>query len=108
MINNKGNQDALYMLHLVCKVFYTCNQLQMSPILIKDDNLEPWFSLFKTILDMEVPPELATPTEDCEEINKRNKNIFWKVKGLAAKIIFRAYMKYGKQPDEKKVPDYLK
>jgi importin-7 len=25
MINNKENTDALYMLHLVCKVFYVGN-----------------------------------------------------------------------------------
>lgn len=25
MMANKENQDALYMLHLICKVFYTCN-----------------------------------------------------------------------------------
>jgi hypothetical protein len=27
MINNRENTDALYMLHLICKVFYVSNQL---------------------------------------------------------------------------------
>jgi hypothetical protein len=55
MINNKENTDALYMLHLVCKVFYVGNQLQMCPYLMEGDNLDPWIMFFKTILDMECP-----------------------------------------------------
>ena len=42
MINNKENNDALYMLHLICKVFYVGNQLQMCPYLMEGGNLDPW------------------------------------------------------------------
>lgn len=64
MINNKENNDALYMLHLICKVFYVSNQLQMCPYLMEGDNLDPWIQFFKTIMDMPCPPELCSPTED--------------------------------------------
>jgi hypothetical protein len=68
MINNKENTDALYMLHLVCKVFYVGNQLQISPYLMEGDNLDPWIAFFKTIMDMECPPDLHSLSEDPDEI----------------------------------------
>jgi len=64
MINNKENQDALYMLHLICKVFYVSNQLQMCPFLMEGTNLDPWVQFFKTIIDMPVPEELGSTTDD--------------------------------------------
>jgi len=64
MIMNKENQDALYMLHLICKVFYVSNQLQMSPYLMTGENLAPWIQFFKTILDMPCPENLSQKTDD--------------------------------------------
>jgi hypothetical protein len=95
MINNKENTDALYMLHLVCKVFYVGNQLQISPYLMEGDNLDPWILFFKTILDMECPIDLRTPTDDQDEIQRRDKSIFWKIKGITAKTTYRIFVKYG-------------
>ena len=95
MINNKENEDALYMLHLICKVFYVSNQMQMCPYLMEVDHLDPWILFFKTILDMECPPALEISTEDTEEIHRRNKTIFWKIKGITAKITYRIFVKYG-------------
>jgi importin-7 len=95
MINNKENVDALYMLHLICKVFYVSNQLQMSPYLMEGNNLQPWIQFLKTIMDMPCPPELSAPATLTEEIVKRDKSIFWKIKGIAAKITYRIFVKYG-------------
>ena len=68
MMANKDNQDALFMLHLICKVFYTSNQLQMTTYLMENDQLQPWFQFFKEILDMPCPSDLSEPTEVTEEI----------------------------------------
>lgn len=95
MIVNKENQDALYMMHLVCKVFYVSNQLQVSPFLMEDQHMDPWVQFFKTILDMPAPEELKTATDNNEEINSRNKNIFWKIKGICSKLTYRMMVKYG-------------
>ena len=95
MINNKENNDALYMLHLICKVFYVSNQLQMCPYLMENNNLDPWIQFFKTIMDMPCPPELCSPTEDQFEIEKRDKSIFWKIKGITCKLTYRIFVKYG-------------
>lgn len=68
MINHKENEDALYMLHLICKVFYVSNQLQMCPYLMEGSNLDPWVQFFKTILDMPCPPHLSAVTTNSAEI----------------------------------------
>ena len=68
MINNTGDQNALYMLHLICKVFYVSNQLSVCPFLMEENNLDPWILFFKTILDLPAPPALTSPTTDPQEI----------------------------------------
>lgn len=95
MIINKENSDALYMMHLVCKVFYVSNQLQVCPFLMEDHNMDPWIQFFKTILDMPTPADLRDPTFETEEIQRRDKNIFWKIKGICSKLTYRTMVKYG-------------
>ena len=41
---------------------------------MEGDNLDPWVMFFKTILDMECPPDLNTPTDDQNEIQRRDKS----------------------------------
>jgi hypothetical protein len=62
---------------------------------MEGDNLDPWVMFFKTILDMECPPDLNTPTDDQNEIQRRDKSIFWKIKGITGKITYRIFVKYG-------------
>jgi len=76
-------------------VFYVGNQLQISPYLMEGDNLDPWVMFFKTILDMECPADLSVNTDDQDEICRRDKSIFWKIKGITAKITYRIFVKYG-------------
>jgi hypothetical protein len=45
---------------------------------------------------MPAPPELGSPTEETDEIQRRDKTIFWKIKNLSAKITYRAFVKYSK------------
>ena len=59
-------------------------------------HLDPWFGFFKTVLDMPTPPELAEPVDNTEEIQRRDKHIFWKIKAITAKITYRAFVKYSK------------
>ena len=60
-----------------------------------DGILDPWVQFFKTILDMPCPPNLSSSTESTIEIDRRNKEIFWKIKGITAKTTYRMFMKYG-------------
>ena len=46
-------------------------------------------------MDMPCPPDLSSPTTDTDEIVRRDKSIFWKIKGIAAKITYRIFVKYG-------------
>jgi importin-7 len=95
MMQHKDDADALHMLHLICKVFYVSNQLQMCPYLMEAGHLDPWVQFFKAILDMECPPDLSAQTDDAIEINRREKHIFWKLKGITAKLSYRIFVKYG-------------
>jgi len=51
--------------------------------------------MFKIILDMPLPPQLETPTEDIEIMTERDKSIQWKIKAQAARITFRLFSKYA-------------
>lgn len=66
--SNLTNDDALYMLNLICKIFYVSNQLQMSRYLLNKLNIEPWILLFKTILNMDAKPEHSLPTTNTLEV----------------------------------------
>lgn len=47
------------------------------------------------ILDMPVPEQLESLTDDTEEVNARDKSIVWKLKAEAARISFRLFSKYA-------------
>ena len=53
-----------------------------------------------------MPPQLEAPTEDMDEIENRDKHICWKIKGIAAKVTYRMFSKYGnpKFVEEKMLP----
>ena len=67
----------------------------MSPYLMEAKNLDPWIQFFKTILDMPVPDDIASITQDTDEIMKRNGSIFWKIKAITAKTTYRMFEDYG-------------
>jgi hypothetical protein len=67
----------------------------MSPSLMEGNQIDPWVLLIKTVLDMPCPQPLSSTTEDSQMIVQMNKHIFWKVKGVAAKIAYRMFVKYG-------------
>jgi len=54
-------------------------------------------------MDRPVPPALETPTEDLEEIEKRDKHICWKIKSVSCQTTYRMFSKYGnpKYADDK-------
>jgi hypothetical protein len=67
----------------------------MCPYLMEENNLDPWILFFKTILDMPCSPALSSVTDSTLEIQRRDKSIFWKIKGITAKITYRVFVKYG-------------
>ena len=85
----EDGDDAGCLLHLVCKVVYKSNHVCVCPYLMEGENMDPWISFFKRILDMVVPAHLASETEDQDEITKRNKTKIWKIKGVIATLTFR-------------------
>ena len=47
------------------------------------------------MLDNPMPAELETPVEDMDEIAKRDKSVYWKIKAISAKITYRIFSKYA-------------
>ena len=47
------------------------------------------------ILDMPVPEDLESFTDDIEVVAARDKNIIWKLKAQAARMTFRLFMRYA-------------
>jgi hypothetical protein len=90
----QGNESALKILHLILKIFYLANQLQVVPYLKLENNIAPWLSFNKQIMDMPVPEELSSFTEDLDEVDRRDKHVFWKIKQAAARMIYRMCSKY--------------
>jgi len=106
---NVESEGSLQMLHLICKIFYTANQLRMCPFLLEGHNLDPWIQFFKTLLDRPLPPELEAFTEEMGEIEARDKSTHWKIKSIAAKITYRVFHKYGNpQAVEEEYVDFSK
>jgi hypothetical protein len=62
---------------------------------MEENALDPWILFFKTILDMPIPDNLRSVTNDTEEIIARDKSIFWKIKGITSKLTYRIQIKYG-------------
>ncbi len=89
------NQPAYEILYLVSKIFYISNQLYMCPFLTEGHNIDPWIQFFKTLLDKQLPQELEAFVEEMSEIEMRDKHILWKIKGVAGKITYRVFQKFG-------------
>ena len=54
---------------------------------MKDKAIDSWIAFFKGILDMPLDDSLTSYTEDTKEIVRRNKSVFWKIKGVAARVV---------------------
>ena len=89
------NETSLTILHQIVKVFYTANQLFLSPHLKVEGGLTPWIQMFKILLDMPVPEHLESATDDIDTIASRDKHIIWKVKAQAARLTFRLFSRYA-------------
>lgn len=90
------DETALQILHLIGKVFFASNQLQILPFLAEGDNLVPWMQFFKQILDLAVPAELSSITEDKDVIAERDQHMLWKIKAVIGRITYRMFSKYGR------------
>ena len=90
------SQYAVQILYLISKVIYTANQIQLCPFLMEPGALDPWVHFMKAIIDRQIPFELESQLDDNLQTSElRDKNIHWKLKGIASKFTFRLFSKYG-------------
>jgi hypothetical protein len=67
--------------------------------------MTPWMTFFKTILDYPEPESLSSFVEDMDEIDTRNKHIFWKLKAIVSRTTYRLFNKFSRtefMPKEEK------
>lgn len=83
---NPNDTGATEILYLILKAFKKANSSQVCKCFMEDSNIEPWMQCLYKVLLMPIPDELVGLTEDVDEIMQRNRSVFWKIKGLAAKI----------------------
>jgi len=48
------------------------------------------------MIELPVPENLGSFTEDMEQIAQRDSHIFWKVKAAASRYVYRLFSKYGR------------
>jgi hypothetical protein len=67
--------------------------------------MTPWMSFFKKILDHPEPESISSFVEDMDEIDTRNKHIFWKLKAIVSRITYRLFNKFARtefMPEEER------
>lgn len=82
-------------MYLICKIFYFGNQLFVCPTMQEAANIDPWMTFFDRLIKRPLPPALDSFTEDMDEIERRDKSICWKTKGVASQMTYRLFSKYG-------------
>ena len=44
---------------------------------------------------MDIPPKLKIKTTNHQEIEKLDSSLFWKIKGISSKIMYKLFFKYA-------------
>lgn len=91
---------------MIVKIFYRANQLEVTHFMVRNNNLEPWMMFFKQLYDLKIPDTLEIKTEDSNEIALREKNVYWKIKAQISRMVYRMYLKYGKEKMKGEASDF--
>jgi len=60
---------------------------------MQEKTFEVWIGYFFNIIAYDLPNELKTLTNNSDEIEKLNSNVYWKSKILCMNILFLLYRK---------------
>ncbi|CBZ54464.1 hypothetical protein NCLIV_048930 [Neospora caninum Liverpool] len=88
-----GNTDAMQMLKLICKIYWSSTQVCLSSSALVVSTMDDWMQLMEQILVRPVPPELLSGLDAAE----RCELPVYKVKKWALQIIQRAFSRFGDQ-----------
>ncbi|EQC39584.1 hypothetical protein SDRG_03018 [Saprolegnia diclina VS20] len=84
--------EAGHMVHLICKIFWSCVQCTLPPYLTTEE-MTGWMELLKTLMSKPMP-ELPGPTSPDDE-ETRHRHPWWKAKKWGIQIISRFYTSWG-------------
>ena len=95
LLTNLKIDFAAILVKKLLKIYNCSIQISIPKFYMDFNNLSKWFNFFKTILNSKLENGLDNKTDDPEEIDKRTKNVYWKIKYQCFNIIYRIYQKYG-------------
>ncbi|OQS00591.1 hypothetical protein THRCLA_05911 [Thraustotheca clavata] len=84
--------EAGHMVHLICKIFWSCVQCSLPPYLTIEE-MTVWMELLKSLMSKPIP-ELEGPTTPDDE-ETRHRHPWWKAKKWGIQIISRFYSSWG-------------
>lgn len=90
------NPDSRRVAFLICKILYSTNQYQLCHYLMQPGCLDPWIEFLKANMERQLPFDCETFNEnDQNKVMEIEKRVEWKIKGVAAKLSYRLFVKNG-------------
>jgi len=95
-LGNYSLPIAAEIIRLILKIVFTVVNLDV-PLYFKANsaNLKKWMVAMAKICDSEVPADAQTPVKTCDELIKREKNVYWVNKKWCGEIMIRFMQKFG-------------
>ena len=93
---NGENPYQMQMMILILKIFNMMNYSRIAPCLYEVGKIRPWIEFIVQILDaqQDVNSHLVKWTDKQDEIDKLDKDDWWKLKSICAKNSLKLYQKY--------------
>ncbi|ETV94333.1 hypothetical protein H310_11980 [Aphanomyces invadans] len=96
LVNNNSLEGAR-MIHLICKIFWSCVQVSLPPYVANIQRMSSWMEIFRQILAKRLPEasEGVEPLHQPTVVEEREKWPWWKVKKWILQVVTRFYMRWG-------------
>lgn len=78
------------LLHLICKIFWSCMQFSIPRVLMNGNELVEWLEMFHTLVKMPISEQSLPKDED-----ERHQYCYWKAKKWVIQILCRLYSRYS-------------
>lgn len=88
------NAETALLLKPVLRSFYMCINIDMPRFLQNKEILASWISLFKMLIDSELPANLTSSTHNEELAIQRDAHPLWKNKKWAGRILTKFIQRY--------------
>ena len=88
-------EQSATMMKEITKCFLAVLWMGLPQALTEPTIIDAWITQFHNILELPLPEELLSLTEDEAIIQQRKKSKFWQLKKISLEILYRLFQKYG-------------